>query len=150
MIRAQWTQYTQIFFSGRCPLRTEFSQSLHLRTALFRISDKCAGSLDIKTRYATMILVRSGKPMGQSVDFRFFCASIQTVSSWGVWVAYKWNRMGCLISGSNYNSVVKIQRRDLKMLSASGYEEFSRRRIRNSFGRQNSIRIKLWKETGLI
>ena len=87
---------------------------------------------------------------GSSVDFRFFCASIQTVSSSGVWVAYKWNRMGCLISGSNYNSGVKIQRRDLKMLSSSGYEEFSRRRIRKSLGRQNSIRIKSWKETGLI
>jgi len=58
--------------------------------------------------------------------------------------------MGCLISGSNNNSVVKIQRRDLKMLSASDYEKFSRRRIRDSFGRQNSIRIKLLKETGRI
>ncbi len=82
--------------------------------------------------------------------FQVFCASIQTVSSSGVWVAYKWNRMGCLISGSNYNSVVKIQRRDLKMLSAIEYEKFSRRRIRDSFGRQNSIGIKLWKETGRI
>ena len=34
-----------------------------------------------------------------------------------------------MISGSNYNSVVKIQRRDLKMLSASDYEKFSRRRM---------------------
>ena len=71
--------------------------------------------------------------MGLSVDFGFCCASIRTVSSSEVWVAYKWNRMGCLISGSNYNSGVKIQRRDLKMLSASDYEKFSRRRIRDSF-----------------
>jgi len=90
-----------------------------------------------------MILVRSGQPMGASVDFRFFCASIQTVSSSGVWVAYKWNRMGCLISGSNYNSGLRIEGRDLKILSVTLYEKFSRSRIRDSFGRQNSIRGKL-------
>ena len=147
MIWAMNSVYSD-FLLGSVP--TQFSQRLHLRKTLSHISDKCAGSLDIKTRYATMILVQSRQRMGSSVDFRFFCASIQTAFSWGVWVAYKWNRMGCLISGSNNNSVVKIQRRDLKMLSAIEYEKFSRRRIRDSFGRQNSIRIKLWKETGRI
>ena len=82
--------------------------------------------------------------------FQIFCASIQTVSSWEVWVAYKWNRMGCLISGSNYDSGLRIESRDLKILSVTLCEKFSRRRIRDSFGRQNSIGIKLWKETGRI
>ena len=129
------------FLLGSVPIY--FSQSLHLTTTLFHISDKYAGSSDIKTRHATIILSHGGRRKGRSVDFRFFCASIQTVSSSGVWVAYKWNRMGCLISGSHYNYGLRIEGRDLKIVSASDYEKFSRRRIRDSIGRQNSIRGKL-------
>ena len=56
--------------------------------------------------------------------------------------------MGCLISGSNYNSGVKIQRRDLKMLSASDYEKFSRRRIRDSSGDKIPLEENYEKKLG--
>ena len=129
------------FLLGSVPIY--FSQSLRLTTTLFHISDKYAGSLDIKTRHATIILSHGGRRKGRSVDFRFFCASIQTVSSSGVWVAYKWNRMGCFISGLNYNSGVKTRRRDLEIVSATLCVNYSGHMFRGFFGRQNSIRVKL-------
>ena len=129
------------FLLGSVPIY--FSQSLHLTTTLFHISDKCAGSLDIKTHHATIILSHGGQRKGRSVDFRFFRASIQTVSSSGVWVAYKWNRMGCFISGLNYNSGVKTRRRDLEIVSATLCVNYSGHMFRGFFGRQNSIRGKL-------